>query len=99
SGIARLARAIHAGDADAALEALRHGSDDLAFVEAEGDAVDRPDRHDLRDRLVEVGRRGHRAAVRGDAAEALDVLDELRVLCAHRRGAVGVTGWVPLIER
>jgi exodeoxyribonuclease V alpha subunit len=37
-------------------------------------------------------------AERGDAAAALDALGEVRVLCAHRRGPFGVTGWNRLIE-
>ncbi|CAN5921323.1 hypothetical protein BH23ACT10_BH23ACT10_37500 [soil metagenome] len=35
----------------------------------------------------------------GDAAGALDALDRVRVLTAHRRGPVGVDRWVPLVER
>jgi exodeoxyribonuclease V alpha subunit len=49
----------------------------------------------------EVGRnasrvRGH--AERGDAQAALDALAEVRVLCAHRRGPFGVSGWNRLVE-
>jgi exodeoxyribonuclease V alpha subunit len=38
------------------------------------------------------------AARDGDAVGALAAVDAVRVLCAHRHGPVGVTGWVPRVE-
>ena len=53
----------------------------------------------VRERIVAAGRRIIDAARDGDAAAALDALGEMRVLCAHRRGPYGVTGWTAHIER
>ena len=46
-----------------------------------------------------MGRNVIAAARAGDAARALDALDRVRILTAHRHGAVGVDRWVPLVER
>jgi len=99
SGIARLAAAIHAGDGDAVLEVLGSSAPDVTWVDATGEAVDRRELSDVRDRVVDVGRDVVAAARAGDAGGALDALDRVRVLTAHRHGAVGVDRWVPLIER
>ena len=53
----------------------------------------------VRDRVVDAGRRITDAAPAGDAPAALDALRAMRVLCAHRRGPYGVTGWTAHIER
>jgi exodeoxyribonuclease V alpha subunit len=97
SGIARLATAVHAGDGDAAVEALRGGHDDLRWIETTGEDATGP--APVRDRVVGAFRDVFTAARAGDADGALKALDEVRVLCAHRHGPVGVTGWVPRIER
>ncbi|MFA9432012.1 exodeoxyribonuclease V subunit alpha [Egicoccus sp. AB-alg2] len=99
SGIARLATAIHAGDADAVVTVLRSGPADLEWVEAPGDARDVAELAVVRNRVVAAGRAVVGAARDGDAGAALAAMDTLRVLCAHRRGLVGVTGWVRLVER
>ena len=99
SGIAHLAGAIHRGDGDAVVEVLRSGADDLAWVEAPGEARDVAELAEVRARVVAAGRAVTTAAQAGDAAGALAAMDTLRVLCAHRRGLVGVTGWVRLVER
>lgn len=89
--IAELARAVQAGDADAALAVLRRGDPALEFAEhgAEG----------LRADVVSAGRALSDAAHAGDAPAALDALDAHRVLCAHRRGPHGVVRWSGEIER
>ena len=88
SGIGRLARAIHAGDADAALALL----DDPGTPDA-ARATTPPVGHDgrlsaaLRDAVVA----GYRPVVQAaDPAGQLDALESFRVLCAHRRGPSGV---------
>ncbi len=53
----------------------------------------------MRTRAVEALRDVLAAARAGDAHAALGTLDRVRVLCAHRRGPVGVATWVPLVER
>ena len=99
SGIARLATAIHSGDGDAVVEVLRSGEGDLDWLEGPGEAADVDDFADIRDRVVDAGRATINAARDSDPGGALEAMDTLRVLCAHRRGRVGVTGWVRLIER
>lgn len=100
SGVDRLAQAVRDGDADAAVQALR-SHDDVRWVET--DPHDPTSRDDdalrrLRATVVAAYRPVHEAAVAGDAGRALEHLDDLRVLCAHRRGRDGVAGWVPRIE-
>jgi exodeoxyribonuclease V alpha subunit len=99
SGIARLAAAIHAGDSDGALDVLRAGLPDVSWIDATGEATDRRELAAVRERLVEVGGDVIAAAAAGDDRGALDALDRVRVLTAHRRGSVGVDRWAPLIDR
>jgi exodeoxyribonuclease V alpha subunit len=99
SGIAQLAAAIHAGDGDGAIDVLASGADDLTWIDATGEAIDRRELVPVRERVVEVGGRIVAAARAGDASGALDALDRMRVLTAHRHGAVGVDRWVPLVDR
>jgi exodeoxyribonuclease V alpha subunit len=99
SGIAELAVAIHDGDDDRVLAVLGAGAPDVAWIADAGDAVDRPALAVVRDRVVDAGRQVVVAAAAGDAGGALDALDRVRVLTAHRHGGVGVDRWVPLVER
>jgi exodeoxyribonuclease V alpha subunit len=95
-GIARLARAIRTGDADASLEVLREGAADVTWIETEGEgagavALVRPS--------AVAGARAMIAAARdGKAADALTALATFRILCAHRRGPYGVTTWTTRME-
>ncbi|MBW3664205.1 MAG: exodeoxyribonuclease V subunit alpha [Actinobacteria bacterium] len=99
SGIAALATAARSGDADTAVDVLRGGYDDLTWLDAPGDA-DRSADHlgTVHDAVCGAGGAVVRAAMAGRVDEALAHLHELRVLCGHRRGPAGVSGWVPLIE-
>jgi exodeoxyribonuclease V alpha subunit len=101
SGLDRLAAAIRTGDADQALHELATAND-LTWVPAsDGRADDDGARSSLapvRDRLVAAGLAVHAAADAGEHAAALAALDEVRVLCAHRRGQQGVAGWIDRIE-
>ncbi|HYH30288.1 MAG TPA: exodeoxyribonuclease V subunit alpha [Pseudonocardia sp.] len=94
--IAEFARAVQAGDADAAVALLRAGHPDLAFVEDTGVA---PGAGGVRADVVGAGRELTTAALAGDTAAALATLERHRVLCAHRRGPFGVTRWSAEIER
>ena len=47
----------------------------------------------VREWIARWGAGLHDAASAGDAADALTVLDSLRVLCAHRQGRYGVSSW------
>lgn len=90
--IAEFARAVQAGDGDAAVALLRRGAGDLALVGPA--ALD-----DVRRDVVASGSTLAEAALAGDADRALAALEAHRVLCAHRRGPFGVTRWTAEIER
>ncbi|NHC47605.1 exodeoxyribonuclease V subunit alpha [Motilibacter aurantiacus] len=99
-GIAELARAVQAGDAETALGLLRAGSEQLTFSEQAADvppsagAADR-----LRRDVLSAGRATVEAARRGEVAAALHALDAHRLLCAHREGPYGVDHWSGVVER
>ena len=93
--VAAFARAVQAGDADAAIALLRGGSDDLQFVETDSAAAPQAVRTDVVDAGVALAA----AARRSDVAAALTALERHRVLCGHRRGPYGVTRWSREIER
>ncbi|WP_028476790.1 exodeoxyribonuclease V subunit alpha [Nocardia sp. CNY236] len=84
--IADLAAAVRNGDADAALELLHAGGEQVSLRAP----------HDLtavRADVVRVAGEVGAAACAGDAAGALEALESHRVLCAHRRGPFGVERW------
>jgi exodeoxyribonuclease V alpha subunit len=90
SGIARLARALNAGDSDTALAVLAEGGD-ARLLEADGDTA--------RARAVALAAAGFRGLF-GDRpiAARLEALSAFRVLCAHRAGRLGVEGLGAAIE-
>ncbi|MDX1657926.1 MAG: exodeoxyribonuclease V subunit alpha [Nitriliruptorales bacterium] len=103
SGIGQLAAAIHAGDPARAIEVLTGDHDDLTWIPPSGegrpaDLATSTELEPVRSALVDVHRDVFSAAAAGEAAGALDHLDRIRVLCAHRHGAAGVSTWVPLVE-
>jgi exodeoxyribonuclease V alpha subunit len=91
--IGALAAAIRDGDADAAIEVLRAGGEHIEWVDA-----DNP-RDKLRKVLVPHAVALRTAAILGDQNAALKILDEHRLLCAHRRGPFGVAYWNRQVER
>jgi exodeoxyribonuclease V alpha subunit len=99
-GIARLAAAIQAGDADAVVDELGAAGDDVHWIDAD---VARDDGHaaldPVRDAVVSAGQQVSAAAANGDGPAALEALGAIRVLCAHRRGPYGVAVWTGEIER
>jgi exodeoxyribonuclease V alpha subunit len=85
SGLGRLAQAIRGDDADAAIALL----DDSSLPEIERCEVDSIDA--VRDRLIEASRDVHREIHGAGTPEAkLERMGLYRVLCAHRRGPLGV---------
>jgi len=85
SGLGRLAEAIRRGDADTAIALL----EDPSLPEIERCEVD--SMHAVRDRLIEASRNVHREIDGAGAPEAkLERMGLYRVLCAHRRGPLGV---------
>nr|WP_231747659.1 exodeoxyribonuclease V subunit alpha [Auraticoccus cholistanensis] len=96
--IGALARAVRAGDADAALEVLRAGGSHVGWVEQDLSATDPDDLAALRECVQRAGRAVVEAARAGDAAAAVQALEQHRVLCAHRAGPYGVTRWGRTVE-
>jgi exodeoxyribonuclease V alpha subunit len=98
-GIADLARAIHAGDADAAMELLKSPPEDVTWIEAdtrEEGALS--SLGPVRDSALKPARAVIEAANAGSSAAALAELGAFRILCAHRRGPYGVAGWTARME-
>lgn len=91
--IGRLAEAIRTGDGDTVIDLLRGGGPNIEFV----DAADPADA--LRDSLVAHALSVQEAAADGDAEAALRLLDEHRLLCAHREGPHGVRHWNRQIQQ
>jgi exodeoxyribonuclease V alpha subunit len=96
-GIERLADAIHAGDADAAIGAL--ADENITWIDTDaGDPAALDQLSVVREAALTTGLAVIEAARDGDAARAIRELGAFRVLCAHRRGAHGVATWMPRIE-
>lgn len=72
---------------------LRAGGEHVEWIDA-----DRPNER-LRDVLVPHALRVREAAVLGDAELALAILDEHRLLCAHRQGPYGASHWNRQVQR
>ncbi|ORB85511.1 exodeoxyribonuclease V subunit alpha [Mycobacterium kansasii] len=90
--IGTLADAIRNGDADRVLSALRSGDEHIEFI-TDVDPTPR-----LRAVLVPHALRLRQAALLGAVGQALATLEEHRMLCAHRRGPVGVAHWNRQVE-
>jgi exodeoxyribonuclease V alpha subunit len=91
--IGELAAAIRVGDADRAIAVLRSGDEHIEWIDAEDP------REKLRNVLVQHAIALRTAAILGDEQAALKILDEHRLLCAHRRGPFGVAYWNRQVER
>lgn len=99
-GIAALAEAVRAGDADAAVTALRDGEDAVAWLNVDvagGHAAAQLE--PVRRAVVAADRQVIDAARAGDAPTALAALGAMRLLCAHRGGPYGVATWTPQVEQ
>ena len=86
--IAELAAAVNSGDADAVLELLHGGAEEISLVRAEELAAY------LRPPAIALAE----AAESDDRAAAIRALDAHRLLCAHREGPFGVAHWNREIE-
>ncbi|MGA4507234.1 exodeoxyribonuclease V subunit alpha [Propionibacteriaceae bacterium G1746] len=92
--IQHLAAAIRAKDADAALDVLAGDSGEVELIDLEiTRATTWQDLPQLSSVVAQQWTSLVRAAEAGDATEALRLLDEHRVLCAHRDGLFGVSSW------
>ncbi|HEY6879558.1 MAG TPA: exodeoxyribonuclease V subunit alpha [Polyangiales bacterium] len=92
SGIAALARAVHAQSVQDALEVLRAGRDDVFFAAS-------PKPRELGKPLEREAREHYSALRHGDREARLGALDHFRVLCAHRSGPASVEQLNPLLSR
>ena len=101
SPVGRFAAAVRRGDADAALEVLAEPAPVAGSApDTEVTIAWHPLGADQREAVAEMAelalpavRRLHAAAAAGDADTAMAVLDEQRVLCAHRHGPFGIGRW------
>ena len=91
--IGALADAIRVGDENRVIELLRAGGKHIEYIDTE-DPTER-----LRRVLVPHAVRVWQASLVGDATTALAMLDQHRLLCAHREGPYGVRHWNRMVER
>jgi exodeoxyribonuclease V alpha subunit len=90
-----LAEAVRDGDADRAIHLLTAGGPHVELLDPEDPAT----LPGLRTRLLGHALRLRAAASTGAAADAIGVLEEHRLLCAHRDGPWGVGHWNRAVER
>ena len=93
--IGELAARVRGGDADGALALLREDHPEIELVAPTDEAV----MNVLRVRLRDAARDLRVAGEQHDAVGAIAILDEHRLLCAHREGRFGVQGWNREVER
>ena len=97
SAIAALAAAIDRGDADAVVDLLRHGptgTDGRVRWVEDGDGIT-----DVAAMVVSHATDLVASARTGDARATLDLLGAVQVLCATRRGPLGVEDWNQRVDR
>ena len=97
--IDELARCVRAGDAPRALELLTSGADGLTFHATADDAAPAGPALAAIHALAEHELAIVAAARAGDESTALDLLEQRRLLCAHRTGPRGERHWSEAIER
>lgn len=90
--ISEVAEAIKAGDADRVVDLIVGAGADT-FEEVQVTLLDPEHVDPVRRDVVSWASTLREAAVAGDARGALDALVTHRVLCAHRDGRHGVSGW------
>jgi exodeoxyribonuclease V alpha subunit len=94
-----LAAAIRSGDGDATVRALSSEDPSVEWLEVEAADEETAPRIDpVRVLAIDRARRLFEAARSGDGDTALQALGRFRLLCAHRRGPVGVGSWNPRVE-
>jgi exodeoxyribonuclease V alpha subunit len=98
-GIERLAVAIRRGDEDAVMALLTDPPPDVTWIAVDASAPDAlSDLEPVSDQASTAARAVIEAARAGEAAAAIEALGAFRILCAHRRGPLGVTTWTARIE-
>ena len=89
-GIARLSQAVNSSDPDEALRVLRSDPD--------VGLLDTPDRGRLEDFLGSAAAEAFAELTGAEPLERFDVLRKFRILCAHRKGKLGVEAVNALVE-
>ena len=97
SPVAELADAIRRGDGDRAMNGLASSDSEVRWFDTTDRAIE--DLAEITNDLVDHAARLIELGERGDGEGALAQLQRLALLCAHRRGEVGVGHWVRWIER
>ncbi len=82
-------------DPERVLAVLRAGAEDVEFIDPDDDAA----MTRFRSSVVDVAENMRRAADAGDGTAAVAELSRHRLLCAHREGPFGVSGWNRLVEQ
>lgn len=98
-GIEELAQAVRAGDPAAALRVLRSDRSDVVFDEVDPGSAQPDGLGELARELLDAQMAARTAAQAGQIDAALAALESFRLMCAHRRGAYGVTRWGREAER
>jgi exodeoxyribonuclease V alpha subunit len=93
ASIGALAEAVRSGDADRAVALLEVGGEHVELVHVDDPA------HRIRGLVVPHALGVLRAAEASDPDRALALLDQRRLLCAHREGPFGVRHWNTQVER
>ena len=83
SAIGALARQVNRGDASAAIDGLRDGEPELCWYDSAGEAINRDAFKWLLDRYQGIFESE-------TPAEALDIYEKTRLLCATNRGPIGI---------
>jgi exodeoxyribonuclease V alpha subunit len=91
--IGGLAEAVRRGDADEAVALLEAGGDHVAMLDVPDPAAA------IRGLVAPHALEVLRTAERGEAERALRLLEQKRLLCAHREGPYGVRHWNAQVER
>ncbi|MEX1270880.1 MAG: AAA family ATPase, partial [Acidimicrobiia bacterium] len=94
SPVADLADAIRRGDADAVMDHLRAGREGISWIDPGDTPVDQIP--EVVDPVLAHARRLIELAEAGEVEAAIAQLGDLALMCAHRRGPVGVSDWVSL---
>ena len=91
--LADLSVAAAKGDADTALSVLQGDDHAATLIEADAADVTWAALPDVAQTVAATAQATRQAASVGDAAAALEALDDHRLLCAHRHGPYGVATW------
>jgi len=94
----RLAADLRAGDDDAVVDRLTSGSESVRLVDPADEPAMTGVLADITDAAYAVTLRAEQFDEAG-AAALVDLLDDHRLLCAHREGPFGVGGWNRQVQR